>query len=79
MGSGGSPDMELIRRISFGRDRFHQHQDMIRWCYQHCGKGGYHAFSKDDNARWSVDTMFGNTHFFFKEEKDVVLFTMKWL
>jgi hypothetical protein len=71
--------MELIRRISFGKDRFHEQDAMIEWCKQHCGEGGYHAFTKREDARWSVDRMFGHAHFFFKEEKDVVLFSMKWL
>ncbi len=52
---------------------------MIAWCENHCGDGGYHAFTRNEDARWSVETMFGNTHFFFKEEKDVILFSMKWL
>jgi len=71
--------MELIRRISFGQDRFHQQEEMISWCKRHCGDGGWQAITKSDKARWSVDSMFGHTHFFFKEEKDLVLFSMKWL
>lgn len=70
--------MDLIRRVSFSKDRYHQQVEMINWCEQHCGEGGWSAFSRNENARWSVDGMFGHTHFFFKEEKDLVLFTMRW-
>ncbi len=79
MDSGETQNLELIRRISFGKERYHEYLDMIAWCEKHCGDGGYHAFTRNNDARWSVETMFGNTHFFFKEEKDVVLFSMKWL
>lgn len=70
--------MELIR-FSFGKDRFHEQMDMIKWCEKKLGSGGYYAFTKDpENAKWSIDSMFGNTHFFFKNPKDAVLFGLTW-
>lgn len=70
--------MELIR-LSFGKDRFHQQREMFDWCETHLGAGGYFAFTRDpENARWSAESMFGSTHFFFKEEKDAVLFGLIW-
>lgn len=70
--------MELTR-ISFGKDRYHQQREMLDWCETNLGDGGYFAFTKNpDHARWSVESMFGSTHFFFKEEKDAVLFGLIW-
>ncbi len=70
--------MELIR-LSFGKDRFHEQRDMLSWCEENFGDGGYYSFTKNpDTARWSIDSMFGNTHFFFRDSKDAVLFGLKW-
>ena len=70
--------MELIR-FSFGKDRYHQQQEMYSWCEKNLGPGGYYAFTKDPkNAKWSIDSMFGNTNFFFRDSKDAVLFGLIW-
>jgi hypothetical protein len=70
--------MELIR-LSFGKDRFHEQRDMLSWCEKNLGLGGYYAFTKDpENARWAIESMFGNTHFFFRNPKDAVLFGLIW-
>lgn len=70
--------MELIR-FSFGKDRFHEQTAMLKWCEDNLGQGGYYAFSRDpENAKWSIDSMFGNTHFFFRDSKDAVLFSLTW-
>jgi len=70
--------MELTR-ISFGKRQFHLQRDMYDWCETHLGEGGYYAFTKNpESARWSIDSMFGNTHFFFRDPKDAVLFGLTW-
>ncbi len=70
--------MELIR-ISFGKDRFHEQEYMLSWCEKNLGLGGYYAFTKDPKkARWSIESMFGNTHFFFRDPKDATLFGLVW-
>ena len=78
MGSRGSPNMELIR-FSFGKDRYHEQRDMQSWCESQFGDGGYYAFTKNpETARWSIDSMFGNTHFFFRNTEDALLFALRW-
>lgn len=70
--------MELIR-ISFGKDRYHEHLEMISWCEKNLGKGGYYSFTKNpETAKWAIESMFGNTHFFFRDSKDAVLFGLTW-
>lgn len=71
--------MDVIHRVSLGKDRYHQHREIIEWCEENCGEGGYGSFSRDENAKWSVDGIFGNHHFFFKDEKDFIMFTLRWL
>jgi hypothetical protein len=52
---------------------------MIGWCEKNLGLGGYYAFTKDPkNAKWSIDSMFGNSHFFFRDPKDALLFSLTW-
>lgn len=78
MGSGGTSNMELIR-ISFCKDRYHQQREMQAWCEKHLGDGGYYAFTqRPRTARWAIESMFGATHFFFRDSKDAVLFGLTW-
>ena len=78
MGSGGTPDMELIR-FSFGKDRYHQQLDMIEWCEKNIGTGGYYSFTRNpETAKWAIESMFGNTHFFFSDPKAALLFSLTW-
>lgn len=70
--------MELIR-ISFDKDRYHEHLEMISWCEKNLGEGGYYSFTKNpETAKWAIESMFGSTHFFFKDSKDAVLFGLTW-
>jgi len=52
---------------------------MLTWCETKLGPGGYYAFTKDpENAKWSIDSMFGHTHFFFRDPKDALMFSLTW-
>jgi hypothetical protein len=79
MGSRETQDLELITKVSFGKDRYHQQEDMIRWCKTTLGKGGWGQSLVLGDNRWRVDSMFGSTHFWFKEERDYLLFTLRWM
>ena len=75
MGSGNAQNMELIR-ISFDRDHYHLQNDMIDWCQKKFGYGHWNRNIGEN--KWSVESMFGHTHFYFREEQDAVLFTLTW-
>ncbi len=75
MDSRETQNMELIR-ISFGREHYHLQNDMINWCEKHLGPGLWNQAI--GNNKWSVESMFGYTHFHFNDSKDAVLFTLKW-
>lgn len=79
MGGRETQDMELITKVSFGKDRFHEQEDMIQWCRKNLGTGGWNQSLVLGESRWRVDSMFGNTHFWFKEERDYLLFCLKWM
>lgn len=61
--------------IDFGKDRYHEREDMIAWCRDNIGRGGYipHEYNS-----WEIDTIFGNSTFRFKNEKDAIMFTLRW-
>jgi len=72
-------DNRTIIKISFGKDRYHEQEDMIRWCRKNLGTGGWQCSLVLGDNRWRVDSMFGSTQFWFKEERDYLLFCLRWM
>ena len=70
-----SQNLELIR-VSFDRDHYHLQNDMVSWCQENFGYG--HWNQNIGENKWSVESMFGHTHFYFRDGKDAVLFQLKW-
>jgi hypothetical protein len=64
-----------VTEIQFGKDKYHEVETMIKWCYEHFGEGGWLA---KPGSKWSVDSGFGNTFFIFKNEKDATIFALRW-
>lgn len=64
-----------MTEIQFGKNRYHEIETMIKWCYEHFGNGGWLA---QPNSKWSVESGFGNTFFMFKNEQDATLFALRW-
>ena len=79
MGSRETQDLELITKVSVGKDRYHEQEEMISWCRKNLGKGGWNQSLVLGDNRWRVDSMFGETQFWFKQERDYLLFCLKWL
>lgn len=67
--------MGLIR-ISFDRNYYHLQNDMVDWCREKFGYGNWNHNIGEN--KWSIESMFGYTHFYFRDEKDAVLFTLTW-
>jgi hypothetical protein len=76
MGSRKTQDMGLVE-IQFGKDQYHLQRDMVRWCEQNLGPGGYTGVDPYNHS-WSWNSMFGSTFFHFKNERDATLFSLKW-
>lgn len=51
---------------------------MEEWCRDNVGQGGWVGRYEREDDRWSIDSMFGNTTFKFKNEKDYVWFLLRW-
>lgn len=71
--------------ITFGKDRFHLNNEMEAWCHKNIGPGGWTWGSRaPDTWRgmsgkvWVMHSMFGNTTFIFKNQKDYNWFLLRW-
>lgn len=68
--------------ITFGKERYHQHEEMQSWCRQHFGPGKWIAEHEvkewEGLPNWTIHSMFGNTTFNFKNPKDCTLFILRW-
>lgn len=67
--------MKFEHEVHFGKDRYHQLEEMQSWCKSNIGPGGYLT---RDHCVWSIETMFGNSFFRFKNEKDRNWFALRW-
>jgi hypothetical protein len=59
-----------------GKDRYHEIDIIRAWCIQ---QFGYAVWHRKDEDRWSWESSFGNTGFYFRDEADASLFALKWL
>jgi hypothetical protein len=70
--------MDMIT-VQFGKDRYHQQNEMISWCHANVGQGGWRIpNSAHIGDHWGVESCFGNTMFHFLDEKYATLFTLRW-
>lgn len=67
-----------IIEIEFGKDRFHQQNEMIQWCKHNLGEGGWGGYNKTGIKQWAVESMFGNTFFYFRNPNDAFMFKLMW-
>ena len=75
----------MTKTVEFGKDKYHLQYDMEKWCKEHIGKNPLYTSwvsgeprSWEGMGTWCMSTMFGTTFFYFKEEKDAVLFALRW-
>ena len=64
-----------MNSITFGREHYHLNDKMEQWCYNNIGKGSWtyttpETWDSMDGKIWAMHSMFGNTTFCFKDEKD---------
>lgn len=67
--------MKFGNEIQFDKDRYHELEQMISWCRQSIGPGGY-LFG--DHCVWQIETVFGTSTFTFKRDQDAALFALRW-
>lgn len=64
-----------MTEIAFGKDRYHEIQEMISWLMANVGHGGY---LDDPEGLWRIEQAFGNSFFRFKRDRDATIFALKW-
>jgi hypothetical protein len=69
--------------IELGKDRFHLNKEMESWCVENIGRNspGNWVFANPDNwheRKWAMSSQFGNTTFYFRDEQDAILFSLRW-
>lgn len=71
--------------VEFGKENYHEQGIMINWCNKYIGTNPPYSdwcwatpdkWPKDN--KWAIQSMFGTTFFYFKEEKDATMFILKW-
>lgn len=79
MGSGETQDL-AITEIVFGKDRFHQNPEIAEWLIHHFGRGMWYKYAviDDPDCRWAWESAFGTTRYYFRDDKDALLFVMRW-
>jgi hypothetical protein len=70
--------------IHFGKDQYHLQGKMQNWCTSQFGPGNWISEREVKDwtgmqVNWTIHSMFGNTYFSFQNEKDAILFALKWL
>lgn len=70
-------------KITFSKSRYHQHIEMVEWCQKNLGYGKWLTGTPTtwdglESLNWSVDSIFGNTTFAFKNPKHFSMFLLKW-
>jgi hypothetical protein len=76
-------DSENSNYITLSKRRYHEHRDMVDWCSEHIGPGGWSwdtpkTWEDMGNKIWVVFGVFGNITFFFKDPKHLTYFILKW-
>jgi hypothetical protein len=63
--------------FKFGKDQYHLQEEIRAWCRSNFGPGMW-CNPKDHTQIWGFDHAFGNTTYYFKNEKDAIIFTLRW-
>lgn len=69
--------------VEFSKRHYHLNDSMIEWCEINIGKNqpGNWVYANPGNwheRNWAISSTFGNTTFYFKNEKDATMFMLKW-
>ena len=65
-----------ITTVKFGKKFYHMHADMIRWCYEAVGPGGWGHTYTNDYSSWMITCNLGDTIFYFRNSEDALAFKL---
>lgn len=64
--------------IRFGKRWYHKHDEMMQWCIDNIGHGGWLNYPEVDEQVWMIECNFGNTTFWFVKSEDALAFKFKF-
>ena len=68
-----------MTKLKLGQEYFYLQHDMVKWAHANLGPGGWR---KPDRERWGdnwgLQVMFGCQTWYFVDEKDAIMFELKW-
>lgn len=75
-----------MKKVQFDKGRYHLQDEMQKWCKAHIGPGEWGnpepindiEYFDRKGVKWCIDCMFGNTFFFFRDDRDATMFLLKW-
>lgn len=70
-------------RVTFGKEQYHLNNEMEKWCESNFGPGCWifgkaNTWTGMEDKFWTIDSMFGNTTFTFKDPKQLTMFILRW-
>jgi hypothetical protein len=72
-----------MNAVTFGKDHYHLNGEMEQWCRTYVGEGKWigerlQTWEGMEPNVWTIESMFGNTTFAFKDEKYYNWFILRW-
>jgi hypothetical protein len=64
-----------MTEVEFGKQQYHLVEEMNRWLRANVGEGGWRPML---DARWHIESAFGNSKYVFKDPQDAMLFALRW-
>jgi hypothetical protein len=75
----------MTTTVELDRRHYHLQNAMTKWCEDNIGQNPTYrnwVYSEPNNweglGNWCIASMFGYTFFYFKNESDAIIFTLKW-
>lgn len=65
-----------MTEVEFDRDKYHLINEMNAWLRENVGPGGWLA---PPECKWKVEGAFGHHTYYFKDPKDAMMFTLRWV
>lgn len=74
-----------MKTVHFGKSHYHLQGVMINWCNKHVGVNppnddwAWNTIKEwDREGPWCIQSAFGNTWFYFKNDSDATMFALRW-
>jgi len=64
-----------MTEVEFSKQQYHLIEEMNSWLRANVGDGGWRPML---DARWHIESAFGNSKYVFKDPRDAMLFALRW-